>query len=332
MIKQILAMVLALGLMLPVGILPAPAQAAVVVGTGFAEETITVSTAAIGITAALCTVRGRQTAALVEVKTNAIYYTLDDPAATPDSGDYEAALGTVISIPKANYLRMIRQTADSSVKVTCFRGGQLPAESSVDKSGAGVSGSGVILTSFEYAEDVPHVSGDSGAFMLGVMNEDASTFGNIDDDYTGIATDRGWQQLVVPKYSTGVAAPLQLGKREDLPSAVSDAGMNVMVIRDDALIADAGTDNDLDYMSLRSDNFGALWGTLTDGAGGQLVQFEDGVAASGSPGIQALAVINSGFTTPAADSDYVPLQLSSGCFPSPRERPWRNSRKDNPRR
>ena len=95
MIKQILAIVLALGFAVSWGPLtPELASAAGVVGTGFAEETLTVSTVALGITSTLCVVRGQQTPALLEVKTNSIFYTLDDPAATPDSGDYEASAGT----------------------------------------------------------------------------------------------------------------------------------------------------------------------------------------------------------------------------------------------
>ncbi len=146
--NKFLALLLGAMLLGPVGPLPAPApaNAAAVTGVGFAEETITVGATATGITATLCTERGRQTPALLEVLTNAIYFTLDSPSATPDSGDYTAALGTVISVERANYLRMIRQTSDSSVKVTCFRSGQLPTETSFDKSGSGISGSGATIT------------------------------------------------------------------------------------------------------------------------------------------------------------------------------------------
>ncbi len=148
--NKILSFILSLALFGPIGPAPAPqpAYAAGVVGTGFAEETLTVSSSALSITATLCLVRGRQTPALIEVLTESIYFTLDSPTATPDSSDYAAPLGTVISVNKANQIRMIRQSADALVKVTCFRGGQLPTVTSFDKSGAGVSGTGINISQF----------------------------------------------------------------------------------------------------------------------------------------------------------------------------------------
>ena len=342
MIKQILAIVLALGFAVSWGPLtPELASAAGVVGTGFAEETLTVSTVALGITSTLCVVRGQQTPALLEVKTNSIFYTLDDPAATPDSGDYEASAGTIISTAKANYIRMIRQTSDSSVKVTCFRGGTLPTVSSIDKSGAGstptgtqdvnvtqlggvaislntgtrdagtirvtvstddlvpisaaslplpsgaatsaaqladghnvtidnASGASAVnvqdggnsltvdgtffqatqpisaaslplpsgastsasqttintsINSIIYDEDIPHVDGDPGIFVLGVRNEPLATLSFTNNDYSPIGTTRAGQVLSVPYHNSNATGALQISKLEDTVAVSGDAGV-----------------------------------------------------------------------------------------------------------
>lgn len=90
-------------------------------GMPYAEETITVSSSAIGVTAGLCTLSGVVNPALVQVKTNPVYFTLHSATATPDSGDYEAAAGTIIEVQRPDRLRMIRQTSDAYAKVTCFQ-------------------------------------------------------------------------------------------------------------------------------------------------------------------------------------------------------------------
>jgi len=166
--NKVLAGLLALALFGPLGPSPSPTPvyAAGVSGVGFAEETLIVSSSALSITSTLCVVRGRQTPALLEVLSNAIYFTLNSPTATPDSGDYAAPVGTVISVERANYIRMIRQSVDSSVKVTCFREGELPTLNSYDKAGAGVTGSGATLLDFQQTDDTDvHAVGDEVAAM-----------------------------------------------------------------------------------------------------------------------------------------------------------------------
>ncbi len=167
---------------------PAPAQAASVSGTGFAEETITVSTAAIGITSTLCLERGRQTPALLEVLTNAIYFTLNSPTATPDSSDHAAPVGTVISVNKANYVRMIRQSADSSVKVTCFRGGHLPTATSFDKSNAAAAGEATV---------------NLGSVDNAVLDAIAASVAIIDAQVFGAGTKSTALRVTLPTDGTG---------------------------------------------------------------------------------------------------------------------------------
>lgn len=85
------------------------------------EETITVSTTTVGITADLCDT-GNRGGAWVQVLTNGIYFSTNDPNKTVDSGDFTLNSGTTgpqFHIKPARLLRMIRQSADSSVKITC---------------------------------------------------------------------------------------------------------------------------------------------------------------------------------------------------------------------
>ena len=86
-----------------------------------AEETITVSTTAVGVTADLCAA-GNRGGAYVQVLSNAIYLALHSTAATPDSGDFAVNAGTAgpqFWVKPASKIRMIRQSADSSVKIQC---------------------------------------------------------------------------------------------------------------------------------------------------------------------------------------------------------------------
>jgi hypothetical protein len=90
-------------------------------GVPYAEETITVSNTAIGVTSGLCTQSGVISPALIQVKSQAIYFTLNSATATPDSDDYEGPAGTLMEVQRPDRLRMIRQSSDAKVKVTCFQ-------------------------------------------------------------------------------------------------------------------------------------------------------------------------------------------------------------------
>lgn len=84
------------------------------------EETITVSTTAIGVTADLCDT-GNRGGAYLQVTTNAIYLALN-VGATPDSNDFRISSGTTgpqIWVKPASRIRMLRQSADSIVKIQC---------------------------------------------------------------------------------------------------------------------------------------------------------------------------------------------------------------------
>ena len=85
------------------------------------EETISVSSSAVGVTANLCGTDNTG-GAYIQVLSNGIYFTVHSATATPDSGDYTLNSGTTgpqFWIKPASKLRMIRQSSDSNVKVSC---------------------------------------------------------------------------------------------------------------------------------------------------------------------------------------------------------------------
>lgn len=85
------------------------------------EETISVSTSAVGVTANLCGTDNTG-GAWVQVITNGIYFTLNSATATPDSSDFTLNAGTTgpqFWVKPASKLRMLRQSADSNVKISC---------------------------------------------------------------------------------------------------------------------------------------------------------------------------------------------------------------------
>lgn len=85
------------------------------------EETITVSTTTLGVTADTCDT-GNRGGAYLQVLTNGIYLALQSATATADSGDFRLDAGTEgpqLWVKPASRIRMIRQTADSSVKIQC---------------------------------------------------------------------------------------------------------------------------------------------------------------------------------------------------------------------
>lgn len=85
------------------------------------EETITVAASAIGVTADLCG-SSNTGGAWVQVIAGAIYFSLHSSTATPDSGDFALSIGgggPQFWVKPASKLRMIQQTASSTVKVQC---------------------------------------------------------------------------------------------------------------------------------------------------------------------------------------------------------------------
>lgn len=107
-------------------------------GPSFASsQLVTVSTTAIGISTTPCP------AAIVEVITNSIYYSLHDPTVTPDSTYHALSAGSVVNLTEPFRFRAVRQAGvDATIRVSCVAGGQV---TSIAKSAAGSGGDGKIL-------------------------------------------------------------------------------------------------------------------------------------------------------------------------------------------
>ena len=82
------------------------------------EETLTVSTTAVGITANLCGA-GNLGGAWIYVTNNGVYMSLHGATATPDSGDFPLNSGDWFYLRPARNARFIRQSADTDVKIQC---------------------------------------------------------------------------------------------------------------------------------------------------------------------------------------------------------------------
>lgn len=109
---------LLLGLLLGLAWDAAPADAQNLTSS---EETIAVAGTAVGITADLCGASNTG-GAWIQVLSNGIYFSANSATATPDSGDFTLNAGTTgpqFWIKPASKLRMIQQSAESNVKVTC---------------------------------------------------------------------------------------------------------------------------------------------------------------------------------------------------------------------
>jgi len=97
---------------------PAGAQIATPGVPTSSEESLTVSTTALGVTADLCG-DGNRDGALFYVVDNGVYLSLHSPTATPDSNDFALNAGDFAYVRPASKARSIRQSADTNVKVQC---------------------------------------------------------------------------------------------------------------------------------------------------------------------------------------------------------------------
>ncbi len=159
-------------------------------------------------------------------------------------------------------------------------------------------------------EDTVHTTGDRGSFILGIMNEGGATFGTVDGDYTGIATDRFLHLINAPVHSTGIAAPLQISKREDLAHFSNDAGIPAWAVRND----NAGTTftaTDGDYTAISATRQGILFSVPVLGVNEtpslQTIAQEDIASGAADAGTKILSIRDDVLGAGAgvgADGDY----------------------------
>lgn len=202
---------------------------------------------------------------------------------------------------------------------------------------------GTFGVTFDYPEDSASVSGDIGAFVLGVRNDTNVALTSANGDYGGIAIDqfgrvvtqfqeddphtsgdRGVMALTVRNdtitnvltsangdYSAiAVDSTGKVGIRsnflEDSGHVSGDVGNFVLAVRNDA--GTSLVDANLDYAPFSLDSTGAL--RVTSSATGVVTQFaEDSPHTSGDLGIQTLAVRNdTPGTLTSANGDYASIQ------------------------
>lgn len=110
-------------------------------------------------------------------------------------------------------------------------------------------------------EDTAHVSGDSGVFILGVTNENGTSFGGATvGDYAPIGVDRnGNVNVILPKAIPGASPGLWAVRAEDSASANTDAGVAILSVRRDTPVADAEVSTDGDYAKVIVNNFGYFY-------------------------------------------------------------------------
>ena len=104
-----------------------------------------------------------------------------------------------------------------------------------------------------HVEDVAHVSGDKGTFVLGIHNEQSTLTLTAQDDYSGIGVDRhGYIGI-----STRAGAFALLTKYEDSAHITADAGIMALAVRNDLPSALATADGD--YSALQVSANGGLY-------------------------------------------------------------------------
>lgn len=120
----------------------------------------------------------------------------------------------------------------------------------------------IVKNAFEYAEDSAHVSGDKGAFVMGVRNDANATLTSADGDYSPFAVDLAGRLKIVGSFTSNTEYA------EDSASASGDIGDFVLAVRQDTLASSTSADGD--YAAFKENSRGALWtapvGTVADGA------------------------------------------------------------------
>lgn len=334
MIKQILAIVLALGLAVPLGFSPQPAHA--IGGVPFAEETLVVGASATSITSTLCTVRGAAQPALVEVLTEGIFYRLDDGTATPDSSDHAAPDGTILEVGRTDRFRMIRSGgSDASVKVTCFEG-------PIDNLTVARSTSVTVSASLPPGASTSALQTSSEAILTTIDADTSALFGTVAgseqqvDVVTSALPAGAATEATLASIESGVLAdifdelageitPSIQGLEGDFNLTVDNigsivtatAGLQRMGVQiDNSLTALPDADGDLAILRVNSigqlhvadvgvDSVVPQVGTLNLG------KTEDALHSTGSTGVMSLGVANTSVAARAGNGDYVAPALST---------------------
>lgn len=155
-------------------------------------EDVTVSTAAVGLTAAK--VAASRTA-FITCEGGAVRYRLDGTAPTASVGHVLNVGGTLTlsgtDIKQVSFIR--RDSVDGTLRVSYGQG-----PDNVGSPGSGASGVGTGAADIGKAEDAAHASGDVGIMPLGVFNsESATVFSSTNGDYVPLAVNTSGNLQVV---------------------------------------------------------------------------------------------------------------------------------------
>lgn len=192
---------------------------------------------------------------------------------------------------------------------------------------------------FDYAEDIPHVSGDIGAFVLAVRNDLDIGLTSADLDYSPIAVTSTGKlkvdatgssvKIVSSTHHSGISNPTDNGFA--FLAVVNDDGSSLGAAEDDYSWVSVDSSGRIGITDLGGsisidDNGGSITvdGTVTVNQGtspwvvsGTVTADtnfdypEDSPHVSGNPGAFVLAVRNDAGTPLAADGDYIPFTTDS---------------------
>ncbi len=190
-----------------------------------------------------------------------------------------------------------------------------------------------VNTNQSKVEDTPHVTGDTGAFMLAVRNDTASALAGTNGDYIPLTTDNAGRLYVncnthavtqSGTWNIGTVTPgsaaTNLGKAEDAVHASGDIGVMALAVRADTAVSLAGASGD--YIPLIVDSTGRLHcnvsnalliGDVVPGtAKGNLGKAEDAVHSDGDTGVMALVVRRDTLIASAGTTgDYSPMAVDA---------------------
>lgn len=233
--------------------------------------------------------------------TNA-YRPWDNP--NEETGDQTAYdledVGTQTGAGSGSTLRLYRQRVTIGGTTRVAVAAVTNAAPSSTDYGLVVRTVGSTTTSYTYAEDSAHTSGDNGAFVLGVRNDTLSTtLTSASGDYSPMATDSRGAVWIIP----GTAAA-DLGKAEDAAHTSGDVGVMSLGVRNDAAgTALAGADGDYTPLAVTAQGEQFIVGHRA----------EDAVHTSGDRGLFALHVRNDNLSTTltSATGDYSGMAVDS---------------------
>lgn len=158
-------------------------------------------------------------------------------------------------------------------------------------------------------EDNPHVSGEPGAFVLGVRNDAGTALTGTDGDYSPFAVDsRG--RLFIGGADTNAGG---LAKAEDSGHANTDAGIMCLGVRNDSGTTYAGTNADYSPMSVNRQgaqltDINSLYVQTGDLASSILKKEDDGSAHTDT-GVTIMSVRTDTLSTSTSlDADYQALK------------------------